>query len=378
MRKLCLLVLLLALPAVALPPVAGEDRFHTVKAGENLAGIAKHYGLAIEHLAWANGLPISLAAPVGQTLRVPLRRILPANPPKNGLVVNLPERGVYLFKNGRFIRFYAVSIGMKQPEKFRTPTGAYKITEKLKNPDWHAPKWAKMKVKVVKAGDDKNPLGDRWIGISAEGVGFHATKSEKYIGDAVSHGCLRMIPSLAHELFDHVKVGMPVRIEYQPIRLGVAKNGEIVMATFPDVYKQGMSVALARQVLGQGGVSPGLVKESLLGRVVKATLGRPIAVVSRPVAVKGQQSPLALIANGRLLLATDLARKLGLKVTWTQPGQTLEVTQGDKKETYQVNDTAQLYRGRVLLPARDLKETFAVKFEFDPKKRVVAVPRAAR
>lgn len=377
MRKL-LLVLLLALPAVALPPVAGEDRFHTVKAGENLADIAKHYGLALEHLAWANGLPISLEAPAGRKLRVPLRRILPANPPKSGLVVNLPERGVYLFKDNRFIRFYAVSIGMKQPEKFRTPTGAFKLTEKVKNPDWHAPKWAKMKVKVVKAGDKLNPLGDRWIGISAEGVGFHATKSEDYIGDAVSHGCLRMVPSLAHELFEHVKVGMPVRIEYQPIRLGVAGDGEIVMATFPDVYKQGMSVALARQVLGQGGISPGLVNEKLLGRVVNAKLGRPIALVSRPVAVKGQSTPLALISNGRLLLATDLLRKLGLKVAWTTPGQTLEVTQGAKTETFEVNETAQLYRGRVLLPARELKETFAMKYEFDPKERVVEVPRAAR
>lgn len=375
MKKL-LLLSLLALPAAALPPVAGQDKFHTVTAGQNLADISNHYGLAIEHVAWANGLPLSLNAPVGQKLRIPLQRILPPNPPKNGLVVNLPERGVYLFKNGKFVRFYAVSIGMKTPAKFRTPTGRYKITELVKNPDWYAPKWAKMKTAVVKAGKN-NPLGDRWIGISADGIGFHATKSEDYIGDDVSHGCMRMTRSLAHELFERTNAGMPVRIEYQPVRVGLAANGEIAMAVFPDVYGKGLSAKLAEQVLGQGGISPGLVANGLVERVVKSQTGRPVTVVSRPVAVEGQK-PLALMSNGRLLVSTDLARKLGLNVAWTKPGQTIEVKKGAETQTYQVNTDAQLYRGRVMLPARELAKSFDLNYKFDASKRMLMVPRAAR
>ena len=48
----------------------------------------------------------------------------------------------------------------------------------------------------VPPGPD-NPLGDRWMGWTAPGYGFHSTTSPRSIGRAASHGCVRLYPEAA-------------------------------------------------------------------------------------------------------------------------------------------------------------------------------------
>lgn len=343
--------------------------------------IARKYDVALEHLAWANKLPIALAVEPGTKLRVPLRRILPAKPPANGLVVNLPERGAYLFREGKFVKFYPMSIGMVDPAKFRSPVGLYKITETLKNPDWHAPKWAKSKVKIVKAGKN-NPLGDRWIGTSAPGIGFHSTKDPVGVGEAKSHGCFRMAPNDIHELFERVTPGQAVRIDYQPFRLGVdKKTGQYLCAAFPDVYKKGNVEEKAVQMLGQGAVSPRLVDRAALKRAVKNATGVPVALSGKPVSVKvnGDKHDGAVAANGMLLLSTQLARTLGLKVAWEKPGQTLKVSQGNTTRKFGVNQAAgaMFYGNKVLVPARSVLDSFDMAYTYDAAKGTMVIQRDA-
>ena len=199
-----------------LPRVTGHDRFHRVQRGQNLMAIARHHGLALDHLSMANRLPAQLRVPVGRRLVIPGRRILPLHPPANGLVVNLPERVAYLFRSGRLAAFYPVAIGRPG---FETPVGQFRIISRVKNPTWLPPEWAGKGEIVVPAGPD-NPLGDRWIGLSAKGIGLHATTDVPSVGGNASHGCMRMYPRAAHQLFTLVKVGMPVRIEYETARMG--------------------------------------------------------------------------------------------------------------------------------------------------------------
>lgn len=330
MRNIFCIALLASAPVLAqgVPPVVGSDKWHKVEPGENMHKIARKYDVAIEHLAWANKLPMALAVEPGTKLRVPLRRILPAKPPANGLVVNLPERSAYLFRDGKFVDFYPVGIGMEQPAKFRTPTGLFKVTETLKNPDWHAPKWAKSKVKVVKSGNDKNPLGDRWIGTSADGIGFHATKDPVGVGDAKSHGCFRMATDDIHELFDKVRAGDVVRIDYQPFRLGVdKKTGQHVVAAFPDVYKKGATEQRAiDEMLGQAPMSRDKVDRSALQRVVKNATGVPVALTLKPVSQQvdpaERQEQAAAVNHG------ETARELGMQVG----GEVMETSQSGVSE----------------------------------------------
>jgi lipoprotein-anchoring transpeptidase ErfK/SrfK len=44
-------------------------------------------------------------------------------------------------------------------------------------------------------------------------IGFHGTPEEALIGQAVSHGCVRMRNADVAEFFDRVQVGTPVVVE---------------------------------------------------------------------------------------------------------------------------------------------------------------------
>ena len=63
--------------------LTGEDQSVSVSSGQSLYDLARARGYALEHLAEANGLPVSLAAVERDTVLVPSRRILPREAPAN-------------------------------------------------------------------------------------------------------------------------------------------------------------------------------------------------------------------------------------------------------------------------------------------------------
>ena len=235
--------------------IVGRNVVHTVKSGESMLTVAQRYGLAVDHLAFANGFsPLTVDLPPGEQLIVPGERVLPKNPPKNGLVLNLPERGLYLFRNGQFDRFVPVSIG--DEKGFQTPTGQYHIIEKIQNPTWYPPSWAKEKGPVGPGPD--NPLGTHWIGLSLTRTGIHGTNQPLTVGNSVTHGCIRAYPETIKKLYSDVTVGWPVRIEYETAKLGRGADGRTKLVTFPDVYSKQNVQAASEKLLG------GRVPESLL------------------------------------------------------------------------------------------------------------------
>ena len=253
MRFIFVFLILLSCGVSAQPirPCVGELRSHTATASEDLFDIALKYQVAVDHLAYANGFPITtLKVSAGTKVIIPTWRILPNHPPENGLVINLAERGVYMFRKGKFVRFFPISIGDEEAQKgrFATPTGNFHVIEKIKDPTWYPPAWAKD-TKPVGPGP-KNPLGDRWIGLSLPRTGIHGTDEPLNIGNSVTHGCLRTYPTLLHEIYDQVEVGWPAIIEYETFKVGKTSRGEIVFATFPDVYKKSNPLPGLRKKLG--------------------------------------------------------------------------------------------------------------------------------
>ena len=99
-------------------------------------------------------------------------------------------------------------------EHFWTPalrdktSGYYAVKSPVARPP--NSEWAKG-LKPVPPGPG-NPLGTRWMGISAPGVGMHGTPDAASIGYSASHGCIRMHIPDAEWLFNHVTVGTPVFI----------------------------------------------------------------------------------------------------------------------------------------------------------------------
>lgn len=271
---LCLMVS--AVWAQDVRPMVGRLVSHRTTAGEDLVQVALKYRLGVDHLAFANGFPITtLEVEQDTPVIVPAWRILPANPPKNGMVINLAERILYLFKNGRFVRYYPISIGDESAEngRFQTPTGNYRIIEKIKNPTWYPPSWAKDR-RPVGPGPN-NPLGERWIGLSLPRTGVHGTNDPLNIGNSVTHGCMRTHPALLRELFDSVGVGYVARIEYETAKLGRGPDGAIYIANYPDVYKKSPSLAAAQRLLKRAGLKPA---RDNFEELLKLQLGVPIKV----------------------------------------------------------------------------------------------------
>lgn len=123
------------------------------------------------------------------------------------LVVDLSDRRVYLYKDATLQANYEIAVGK---EGWGTPTGQFKIINMQTDPIWQHP----FTGEIFPAGAE-NPLGSRWIGFWSDGVhqiGFHGTNQDDLIGQAVSHGCIRMHDQDAQALYAQVVVGTPVVI----------------------------------------------------------------------------------------------------------------------------------------------------------------------
>jgi lipoprotein-anchoring transpeptidase ErfK/SrfK len=125
------------------------------------------------------------------------------------IVIRRESKGLYIYNGMRLWRTFGVATGQSS---YPTPVGRWSIVTMQRNPWWYPPNsdWARGE-KPVPPGPG-NPLGTRWMGLSASGVGIHGTPDSASIGYSASHGCIRMhIPS-AEWLFNHVDVGTPVFI----------------------------------------------------------------------------------------------------------------------------------------------------------------------
>ncbi len=125
------------------------------------------------------------------------------------IVIRRSSNILQLFDGERLVRTFHVATGQAI---YPTPLGRFTIVVRWKNPWWYPPNdpWAAGK-KPVPPGPG-NPLGTRWMGLSAPGVGIHGTPEDSSIGYSESHGCIRMHIPEAEWLYDHVEVGTPVYI----------------------------------------------------------------------------------------------------------------------------------------------------------------------
>lgn len=133
-----------------------------------------------------------------------------APPPQSDakLVVDLSDRQVNFYRKGELVGRYPLAVAMAGWE---TPTGSFHVLNMEQNPTWIHP----ITGETVAPGPD-NPLGKAWIGFWTDGeseIGFHGTNQEELIGEAVSHGCLRMRNADIQALYAQVSEGTPVTVQ---------------------------------------------------------------------------------------------------------------------------------------------------------------------
>ena len=137
------------------------------------------------------------------------------------LVLRLGERRLYVIPvqhdhdPRHAIASFPVAVGR---EEYATPTGRFKVKEKLVDPHFQVFDWGDPDrvFKTVEPGPS-NPLGQRWIGFATSEfgwqIGFHGTPNPELLGRAVSHGCVRMRNRDVVDLYGRVEVGTPVIVE---------------------------------------------------------------------------------------------------------------------------------------------------------------------
>jgi lipoprotein-anchoring transpeptidase ErfK/SrfK len=118
------------------------------------------------------------------------------------LEVDLSRRVLSVVQGGEVVQTYPVAIGKPS---YPTPKGSYSIRRIIWNPRWVPPdsKWAKKK-KPTPPGHPDNPMGKVKIFFSEPDYYIHGTKLVDSLGEAESHGCLRMRNSDVIELAERV------------------------------------------------------------------------------------------------------------------------------------------------------------------------------
>ena len=219
--------------------------------GDTLALVAARFGLEPAVLARDNGLAANAKLKPGAELEVDNRHVVPTGF-TDGIVVNLPQRRLFLFRNGALKHSYPVAVGSGG---WRTPVGEFNVREMEIDPSWEVPKsiQAEMaregkRVLTRVAPGPNNPLGTRWIGLTPS-IGIHGTNAPSSIFKYSTHGCIRMSIEDVEHLFDQVAKGDRAVIIYEPLL--VARDGR-------DVF-----VEVHRDPYGRGGVTRAALAEKL-------------------------------------------------------------------------------------------------------------------
>jgi L,D-transpeptidase ErfK/SrfK len=241
-----LIPLFLPLHGFSANRIIGGESTYVVKKGDSFELIGARFGVHWKNIPRENGLDMAKLPPVGTTLKITTRKIVPKII-ENGIVINIPDRTLYFFKDGRLLAIpVGVGIAFEEISKqWQTSTGKFRIIRKKMNPTWYVPKSIQMdaaaKGKPVEEAvppGPKNPLGRFALVTSIPGLLIHETIWPRSVYRYRSHGCLRLLPEHMEELFPLIEVNTPGEIIYEPVKVAVAPNGRIYLEVRTDVYKK--------------------------------------------------------------------------------------------------------------------------------------------
>ena len=136
------------------------------------------------------------------------------------ITISLTDQIADIERGGRHIGWCFVATGK---EGHGTPSGPYKITEKIEDKHSNKYGWIEDEFGVVVDGDAK--VGDRvpkgctyvpapmpyWMRLTSSGIGMHGGLIPEP-GKPASHGCIRLPKEFVPILFEEVKIGTPVTI----------------------------------------------------------------------------------------------------------------------------------------------------------------------
>jgi lipoprotein-anchoring transpeptidase ErfK/SrfK len=184
-------------PAFTSSFIAFPDRPLTQASPAGGLGLNSETGANSQAIALLSGLALNLQTALNPN---PLAK-------RSGLIVDLSDRQVYLYQDSAQVANYEIAVGQVGWE---TPTGHFRVINLESDPMWQHP----FTGEVFPPGVD-NPLGSRWIGFWTDGkhqIGLHGTNQDNLIGQAVSHGCIRMRDADIQALYTQMAIGTSIVI----------------------------------------------------------------------------------------------------------------------------------------------------------------------
>jgi lipoprotein-anchoring transpeptidase ErfK/SrfK len=134
-----------------------------------------------------------------------------ANEAPGTIIINTPERMLYLVEGGGRAMRYGIGVGRPG----FTWAGVHSITSKREWPDWTPPDdMLKRRPDLPRhmEGGPENPLGARAMYLGSTLYRIHGSNEPWTIGTAVSSGCIRMRNEDVIDLYSRVKVGAKVLV----------------------------------------------------------------------------------------------------------------------------------------------------------------------
>lgn len=141
--------------------------------------------------------------------------------------VAVEERQLRVMRGERVLHRFPVAVGkgyfFRPPDAqhsgwhFSTPTGVFSVGRKEADPVWYAPDWHFLeKGQAVPSADSPRryfpgEMGDYALYLG-DGLAIHGTKIESSVGQAASHGCMRMSRVGIGTIYPLVAIGTKVII----------------------------------------------------------------------------------------------------------------------------------------------------------------------
>lgn len=204
--------------------ILGKLQAGQIRAGETLAALARRYHVGYDEVVAANPHIDIHHIQVGDTLVIPSKHLL-LTKPREGIVVNLPERRLYHYNKKQQVSTYPVGVG---EIGWSTPLGVMTIIGKRKNPTWYVPNsvWLKNAEegvtlpRVVQPGPE-NPLGSRAMRLSQPSYLIHGTNEPSGIGKRSTAGCISLYPEDVVHLYNKTPVDTKVTVIDEDIKWAV-------------------------------------------------------------------------------------------------------------------------------------------------------------
>ena len=306
-------------PAAAEPAppdnVVGRPLVYTAKYEDTLLDLAVDNGFGFLEIRAANPGVDPWLPGAGTPILLPHARILPTAP-REGLVLNLPEQRLFLFKKGRLVDSFPIGVFR---DGFSTPIGSTSVVRKVVDPTWYPTASTRRDDPTLPAavppGPD-NPLGTRAMYLGWPMYLIHGTHKPYGIGRRVSRGCIRMYPANSERLYDMVPVGTRVHVVNQPVKIGWWR-GELFVQAHPTM-QQGVALEetgriepieipdIRGKIEAKAGPAGDRIDWPTVDRALKERRGYPVQVTSidRPI----EALPSATIGTPLLSVATDLTK----------------------------------------------------------------------